>query len=274
MNASSSANATPSPASGEGRSVAPTPGAASAPNAKLGELLSLAGQRVLVTGGSGGIGLAVVDLLRAAGAEVWSVDLAGAPPPSGAVSKPCDLRDKAALARIVHEAQAAGGLDALVHCAGITRDRVLWKLTDDDWDAVLDVNLDSAFRLLRAAAPILRARNKGSVVLVSSINGERGKFGQANYAASKAGLIGLAKSAARELGRFNVRVNVVAPGMVRTAMTEGLPPEVLRTAQDESALGRIAEPADVARAVLFLISDLARHVTGQVLRVDGGQLMA
>lgn len=245
-----------------------------APDARLLELLSLAGQRVLVTGGSGGIGLAVVELLRGAGAEVWSIDLASAPPPPGAIAKPCDLRDKDALARIVHEAHSAGGIDALVHCAGITKDRVLWKLTDDEWDAVLDVNLDAAFRLLRAAAPSLRARNKGSVVLVSSINGERGKFGQANYAASKAGLIGLAKSAARELGRFNVRVNVVAPGMVRTAMTAQLEPEHLQRAQDESALGRIAEPADVARAVLFLLSDLARHVTGQVLRVDGGQLMA
>lgn len=254
----------------------PAPAAQSrtASDAALAALLSLAGQRVLVTGGSGGIGLAVVELLRTAGAEVWSVDLPGASPPPGAVARPCDLRDPEALARIVAEAGAAGGLDALVHCAGITRDRVLWKLTDEDWRAVIDVNLDAAFRLLRAAAPILRARNRGSVVLVSSINGERGKFGQANYAASKAGLIGLAKSAARELGRFGVRVNVVAPGMVRTAMTAKLEPEHLQRAQDESALGRIAEPVDVAHAVLFLCSDLARHVTGQVLRVDGGQLMA
>lgn len=247
---------------------------AAAPDAALASLISLAGQRVLVTGGNGGIGAEVVALLARAGAEVWSLDLPGSTAPERALSKPCDLRDPKAVERVVEEARAAGGVDALVHCAGITRDRVLWKLTDDDWRAVLDVNLDSAFRLLRAAAPILRARNKGSIVLVSSINGERGKFGQANYAASKAGLIGLAKSAARELGRFNVRVNVVAPGMVRTAMTATLEPEHLQRAQDESALGRIAEPADVANAVLFLLSDLARHVTGQVLRVDGGQLMA
>jgi acetoacetyl-CoA reductase/3-oxoacyl-[acyl-carrier protein] reductase len=155
----------------------------------------------------------------------------------------------------------------------VVRDAVLWKLDDQAWSDVLRANLDSAFHLLRATVPRMRAAGGGSIVLVSSINGERGKLGQANYAASKAGLIGLARTAARETGRFGVRVNVVSPGMVRTPMTASLPPEVVRAAEAEATLGRIAEPDDVARAVLFLVSDLSRHVTGQVLRVDGGQLI-
>jgi len=162
----------------------------------------------------------------------------------------------------------------LVHAAGITRDGVLWKMTDDAWEDVIRVNLDSAFWLLRDAVPWLRRAEGGSVVLISSINGERGKFGQANYAASKAGLIGLGRSAARELGKFGVRVNLVAPGLIETPMTETLPEDAKRKALEETALGRFGRPEDVAGAVLFLASALSAHVTGQVLRVDGGQLTA
>ncbi|MFV1959479.1 MAG: SDR family oxidoreductase, partial [Planctomycetota bacterium] len=167
-----------------------------------------------------------------------------------------------------------GRLDILVHAAGITRDAVLWKMEPEAWDAVLRVNLSSAFHLLRLAVPRMRKGGGGSIVFISSINGERGKFGQANYAASKAGLIGLARTAAREGGRFSIRVNVVAPGMILTPLTENLPREILDRAVEETALGRLGRPADVAAATLFLASDLGRHVTGQVLRVDGGQLMA
>jgi NAD(P)-dependent dehydrogenase (short-subunit alcohol dehydrogenase family) len=165
-------------------------------------------------------------------------------------------------------------LDILVHCAGITRDAVLWKMTDEAWGDVLRVNLDSAFFLLRHAVPLMRERGEGAIVLISSINGERGKFGQANYAASKAGLIGLGRTAARELGKFGIRVNLIAPGLIRTAMTEELSEEVIEAAIGEAALGRVGEPEDVARAALFLATPLSRHVTGQVLRVDGGQLIA
>jgi NAD(P)-dependent dehydrogenase (short-subunit alcohol dehydrogenase family) len=139
---------------------------------------------------------------------------------------------------------------------------------------VLAVNLDSAFHLLSGLAPLLRKSGRASVVLVSSINGERGKFGQANYSASKAGLIALAKTAARELGRFGVRVNAIAPGLVETPMTAQLEEAVRERAIEESALGRIGKPEDVARAALFLCSALGGHVTGQVLRVDGGQCTA
>jgi len=236
---------------------------------------ALSGRGVLVAGAAGGIGAAVTESLARAGARVVALDLPGRPAPAAAaLALEADAGDGAAAAAAVTRALAGlTRLDGLVHCAGITRDAVLWKMDDAGWRDVLRVNLDSAFYLLRAAAPALRAAGDAAVVLVSSINGERGKFGQANYAASKAGLIGLARTAARELGRFGVRVNVVAPGLIDTPLTATLAAEHRRQALDETALGRIGQPADVAGAVLFLISPLSRHITGQVLRVDGGQLM-
>jgi acetoacetyl-CoA reductase/3-oxoacyl-[acyl-carrier protein] reductase len=138
----------------------------------------------------------------------------------------------------------------------------------------MSVNLDSAFHLLRRSVPLLRRAGGGAVVLVSSINGQRGKLGQANYAASKAGLIGLSKTAALELGAFSIRVNCVAPGWIDTPLTAAVPPDFRERAIEETPLRRLGQPEDVALAVLFLCSDMSRHVTGQVLRVDGGQLMA
>lgn len=238
--------------------------------------ISLAGRVALVAGAGGGIGAAVVRLLGEAGAEVVGVDLPGRSAPGARLMLACDLADRAAIERLADDFSSHyDRLDILVHCAGVARDRVFWKLADADWADVMRVNLDSAFYLLRAATPLLRqAKGGGAVVLVASINGERGKFGQANYSASKAGLIGFGRSAARELGRFDVRVNLVAPGMIRTAMIADLSAEIVEQARAETALGRIGEPEDVARAILFLCSDLSRHVTGQVLRVDGGQLIA
>jgi acetoacetyl-CoA reductase/3-oxoacyl-[acyl-carrier protein] reductase len=228
----------------------------------------------LVAGGGGGIGGAVASLLLAAGARVVSLDRPERPGPAGATSRGCDLADSAAVTEAVGGAAGEQGrLDIVVHCAGTTRDGVLWKLSDEDWRVVLATNLDSAFYLLRASVPALRAAGGGTVVLVSSINGERGKPGQANYAASKAGMNALTRTAARELGRFGIRVNAVAPGWIETPMTASLPAELRARAQAETALGRVGGAGDVAQAVLFLASDLSRHVTGQVLRVDGGQLM-
>jgi 3-oxoacyl-[acyl-carrier protein] reductase len=237
--------------------------------------LSLEGKIAVVTGGAGGIGSVTVDHLQAAGARVICLDLPGKTAPDGAIFKACDFSDPDQITNTMEEIRdEVAGFDILVHCAGITRDRVLWKMTDEEWDTVFEVNLDSAFFLLRAATPFFRERGDGRVVLISSINGERGKLGQANYAASKAGLIALGRTAARELGRFGVRVNCIAPGLILTSLVQDLPDEVLAKAREEIVLGRAGKPLDVANAVLFLCSDMSAHITGQVLRVDGGQLMA
>ncbi len=242
---------------------------------RLSGILSLQGRVALVTGGSGGIGSAVVRLLLEAGAEVLSLDRPGLEAVPGARAVACDLADRAAIESLfAQRGRPFDRLHVLVHCAGITRDAVLWKMDDEAWSEVLRVNLDSAFLILKRAVPLMRAAGEGAIVLVSSINAERGKFGQANYVASKAGLEGLGKTAARELGRFGIRVNVVAPGFIETPMTAALPEEVRTRAVEESALRRVGQPEDVARAVLFLCSSLGRHITGQVLRVDGGQLIA
>jgi NAD(P)-dependent dehydrogenase (short-subunit alcohol dehydrogenase family) len=233
----------------------------------------MTGQVALVTGASGGIGSALVESFRTLGATVVGFDMA--PPATeengwveGDVGSETDV--KRAVKQVV---DSHGRLDHLVHCAGVTRDGVIWKMDAADWDLVQQVNLRSAFLLLREVIPVMRARDGGRVVLLGSINGSRGKFGQTAYAASKAGLIGLAKSAAREAGRFGIRVNVVEPGMVKTAMTEKLPEKIRKAALDEAALGTMVETGDIARAVLFLCGQGGAAVTGQVLRVDGGQYM-
>lgn len=244
-------------------------------DANLSHVISLRDRVALVTGGSGGIGSAIVRLYRQAGATVVSVDRPGVAPPEGAVAIACDLADRAAIASMTSDvSRRFGRLDILVHCAGITRDAVVWKMAPEDWDQVMRVNLDAAFHLLRGATELLRAASGASVVFVASINGERGKFGQANYAASKAGLIGLGRTAARELGAFGIRVNMIAPGMIATELAARLPEDARERAREESVLGRLGEPEDVAYAALFLASALSRHITGQVLRVDGGQLIA
>jgi len=236
--------------------------------------LTFDSKTVVVTGGSSGIGAAVVGLFSEHGARVYSLDLEE-PLPAAAhlvrflrvdVTKPQEVEDAV---RVI--AAATGRLDALITCAGITRDHVVWKMTDEDWNQVLAVNLNGTFHGVRAAAPWMRKQGSGSMVLIASINGERGKCGLANYAASKAGVIALAKTAARELGGLGVRVNAISPGFIETPMTRGLPGETIEAAVKESALGRPGRPEDVANAALFLCSDLALHITGQVLRVDGGQ---
>jgi len=159
----------------------------------------------------------------------------------------------------------------LVNNAGITRDRSLAKMSDDEWQSVIDINLGGAFYLTRALASRMKQQGHGRIVNITSINGIRGKFGQANYSAAKAGMIGLTKTTARELGPKGVTVNAVAPGMVLTDMARKLPEEYLTKALDETMLKELALPEDIANAVLFLLSDAARMITGEVIKVDSGQ---
>lgn len=183
----------------------------------------------------------------------------------------CDVRDREAVEGFIARAKAElGGLHYLVNNAGVHHDGALWRLSDEAWRDVLDTNVTGAFNCLRVAARHFREQRHGKVVNVASHQAFRPGFGVANYAASKAALVGLTRSAAVELGPYNVNVNAVAPGFIRTELIEHLPPEVLADAEKGSVLGRIADPEDVAHVVTFLCSEDARHITGQVVVVDGG----
>jgi 3-oxoacyl-[acyl-carrier protein] reductase len=164
-----------------------------------------------------------------------------------------------------------GGLDILVCNAGINWDGVIWKMTEEQWDKVMDVNLKGYFNYIRAATPIFKEQGHGKIVNITSINGLRGKFGQTNYSASKGGIIALTKALAKEMGKANVNVNAVAPGMIATEMMLQIPEKYLQIAKDETVFGRIGDPEDVANVVCFFCSEKSRHITGEVVKVDGGQ---
>jgi 3-oxoacyl-[acyl-carrier protein] reductase len=186
-----------------------------------------------------------------------------------------DVRDAGAVEGFVRDVvEELGGLHFLVNNAGIGRDGALWRMKDQEWSDVMDTNLSGAFYLIRAAAPVFRAQEWGKIVNVASVHGIRGEFGLSNYISSKAGLIGLTRSAAVELGPKNINVNAVAPGYIRTTqLTEQVPAEILDRAREKSVLGRLGDPRDVAQLVLFLCSEGARHITGSVIPVDGGYLL-
>ncbi len=233
----------------------------------------LDGKVAVVTGGSGAIGGAVMRSLQAGGARAIALDVS-ASSDSNVPWVRCDVRDESSVANAVREVIGAhGGIDIAVHAAGVSRDSVVWKLTAEDWDFVQTVNLRGAFLLMRETLPEMRKRSGGRIVLIGSINGSRGKFGTSAYSASKAGLLGLAKSVAREGGRFGVLVNVIEPGWVRTPLTESVPQSVRDTALAESLVGSFLDPEDVAEGVRFLCGPGGRRITGQILRIDGGQFL-
>ena len=251
---------------------------------------SLRGQVAIVTGGSSGIGRAVAHELARCGTDVAFCFL-----DTGAESRldaqrvarelremevriffrSCDVRDAKDVKAFVGQAiEKLGGVHILVNNAGIGADGAIWRMADHEWEAVLRTNLDGAFFFTRAVAPFMRAQEHGKIVNITSVHGIRSEFGIANYSASKAGLIGLTRSAAVELGPMNINVNAVAPGYIRTTrLTAGVSPEVLDRARERAVLGRLGDPQDVAGVVLFLCSEAARHITGVVLPVDGGYLL-
>ena len=234
---------------------------------------SLEGKLALVTGGSRGIGRAIALELGRAGAEVvvgyrTGRDEAEAVAEEiGGRAVEADVSDAESAAALV---EAAGDVDVLVNNAGLTRDGLLVRMSDEDWRTVIDTNLSSVFYTCRAAARPMMRKRSGSIVNISSIVGVHGNWGQTNYAASKAGIIGFTKSLAKELGSRNVRANVVVPGYVKTQLTDVLPEEATSLMLQNTPLGRLGDAEDVAGAVRFLCSDEASFVTGAVLLVDGG----
>ena len=238
----------------------------------------------LVTGGLGGIGRAICHQLASAGVYVvaadlpanaerlaaFAADMDGLPVTTLAL----DVGDAGACAAAVAEVEGRHGrLDILVNAAGITRDATLRKMATEQWDTVLRINLDSAFHLCRAAVEGMVARGFGRIVNISSVSGQTGNFGQTNYAAAKAGLHGLTMSLAREVAAKGVTVNSLSPGYVETPMTAKMPPEVLARTVASVPVGRVGQPDDIARAVVFLTADDAGYITGINLPVNGGLLM-
>jgi 3-oxoacyl-[acyl-carrier protein] reductase len=243
--------------------------------------IDLTGKNALVTGSTRGIGRAIAEALSASGARVAVVgrDLARAEEAAAAIGSnakgfAADVSDTAAVAKLVGDVEGAfGSIDILVNNAGITRDNLVMRLKDEDWDAVLDANLRGAFAAIRAVSRGMMKKRSGRIVNVASIVGIIGNKGQANYAASKGGLIALTKSVAKELASRNILVNAVAPGFIETEMTAAMTPEARTALGQQIPLERLGTVADVASAVAFLVSDHASYITGQVFVVDGGMVM-
>ncbi len=246
-------------------------------------MFDLKGKAAIVTGSSLGIGSATALYLAECGADVavnYRTHDAEANALGSKIEKlgcramvvQCDVASFEDASKMVNEVIARfGRLDILVNNAGINRDGVIWKMTEQMWDSVLNTDLKGYFNFIRATAPHFREQKSGKIVNVTSINGLRGKFGQANYSAAKAGIVGLTKAVARELGKYSVNVNAIAPGMILTDMMAGLPEDVKQKAVDETVLGRLGTPEEVASVAAFLCSDEASHVTGEVIKIDGGQ---
>ena len=245
--------------------------------------MNLQGKVAIVTGGSMGIGSAIALDLAANGADVAINYRKHADEASRIVGEmerlgrrglavQADVASFDDAQRMVDTVREKfGRLDILVNNAGINRDAVVWKMSEAQWDEVILTNLKGYFNYIHAAALVFKEQGSGKIVNITSINGLRGKFGQSNYSAAKAGIIGLTKAVARELGKFNVNVNAIAPGLIETDMVQQAPQDVKDKALAEIMLGRLGTPEEVAHVVTFLCSDLARHITGEVIKVDGGQ---
>jgi 3-oxoacyl-[acyl-carrier protein] reductase len=246
-------------------------------------MFDLSGKVAIVTGSSKGIGSATALYLAQCGADV-AVNYRTHDKEAKALASrieelgrrslvvQCNVASHNDVAKMVADVIASlGQLDILVNNAGINRDTVIWKMTEEMWDDVLDIDLKGYFNFVRAVAPHFREQKSGKIINVTSINGLRGKFGQANYSAAKAGIIGLTKAVARELGKYSVNVNAVAPGMILTDMMAGLSDEIKQKAIDETVLGRLGTPEETASVVAFLCSEESRHITGEIIKIDGGQ---
>ena len=232
---------------------------------------------VLITGASGGIGKAIAQKFAAAKAKLALNDIAQAEEALKALSQElggkyflADVSKLEEMEKMVQEIQKEfGRLDVLVNNAGITQDRTLAKMTKEEWQKVIDIDLTGVFNCSKAALPLIIA-NQGKIISISSLVGQRGNFGQTNYAAAKAGIIGFTKALAKEVGRFGVTVNAIAPGFIETRLTENLPPEVKETVKKFTPLGRFGKPEEVANLVFFLASEEANFITGAVVNIDGG----
>jgi len=243
--------------------------------------IDLSGRVALVTGSTRGIGRAIAETLAGAGARVAVVgrDAAKAQEAASALGKGAqgfgaDVGDPKSVVALVEAVEAAfGQVDILVNNAGLTRDNILFRIKDDDWNTVIDANLRGAFVAIRAASRGMMKRRWGRIINIASIFGITGNKGQANYAASKAGLIGLTKSVAKELGSRNILVNAVAPGFIETDMTAAMTPEARAALSGQIPLERLGSPQDIAGVVAFLASKHADYITGQTLVVDGGMVM-
>jgi 3-oxoacyl-[acyl-carrier protein] reductase len=242
--------------------------------------IDLSGRVALVTGSTRGIGRAIADMLARAGAKVAVVgrdrgraEEIASQIPGGAKGFACDIGDIPSVVKLVEDVEKElGAVDILVNNAGLTRDNLLMRLKDDDWDAVIDANLRGAFVAIRAASRGMMKRRWGRVINIASVVGIVGNKGQANYAASKAGLIGLTKSVAKELASRNILANVVAPGFIETDMTAAMTAEARAAMSAQIPLERLGKPEDIAGIVAFLASEHAAYITGQVFVVDGGMV--
>ncbi|KRE16596.1 3-oxoacyl-ACP synthase [Bosea sp. Root381] len=244
-------------------------------------MLDLTGKRALVTGATGGLGGAIARLLHAQGASVAlsgtrveALEAFAAELGERVEIAPCNLADKDSVEALVPSAEEKlGGLDILVNNAGVTKDNLFMRLKDEDWDSVIAVNLTAAFRLSRAAVKSMMRRRYGRIISIGSVVGTMGNPGQGNYAASKAGLIGMSKALAAEVASRNITVNVVAPGFIESPMTQALNEKQREGILADVPMGRLGSGGDVAAAVAFLASTEAGYVTGQTLHVNGGMAM-